>query len=142
MPEINEIEDRLITTVRALPLGIYVDSIGRDLEPPAGQIFDYPYASLFFDGDQEVAAGPRPIDDEFYGCLVSCKNLGGEQAAAADAYVIINAIRTAIRGKTLGFEGIEPFRVRGRKFQGYEDGVITYLITISTRQYQTIPTPD
>lgn len=142
MPEINEVEDRLIETVRALPLGLYVDSIGRDLRPPDGQIFDYPYASIFFNGDQEVASQPRPIDDEFYGILVSAKNLGSEQEAAADAYAIINAIRAAIRGKILGFAGIEPFRVRSREFQGYEDGIITYLITVSTRQYQPIPTPD
>lgn len=142
MPEISEVEDKLIETVDALPLGIYVDSIGRDKTAPSGRIFDYPYASVFFNGDSEVASQPRPIDEEFYGILVSAKNLAGEQEAAADAYVIINAIRAAIRGKTLGFAGIEPFRVRSREFQGYEDGVITYLVTVSTRQYQPIPTPD
>lgn len=141
MPTIAAIEDQLITTVRALPVGIYVDSVGRDKEAPAGTIFDYPYASVFFIGDREVVAVPRPIDDEFYGILVSAKNLGSEQEAAADAYLIIDAIRAALRGKTLGFAGIEPFRCLSREFQGYEDGVITYLITISTRQYQSIPTP-
>lgn len=142
MPTIAEKEDKLIAVIAALEVGIFVDSIGRDKEAPAGQIFDYPYASVFFAGDDEVTASPRPIDDESFGILVSAKNLGGEKDAAADAYAIIDAIRAAIRGKTLGFDGIEPFRVRGRQFQGYEDGVITYLITVSTRQLQPVPTPD
>lgn len=137
--DIAAIEDALLAAVNALGLFSLVDSAGRDTAP---QLLTYPYASVFFIGDGQLVLNPRPIDELRYGVMVSAQNFSSEEEAAADVYRLIDAVRTAIRGKTLGIDDIEPFACRSRELISYEDGVITYLLTVVTRQYQAIPIPD
>lgn len=137
---IGEIEDVLIEAVTGLALFAVVDSIGRDKEPPADAIFDYPYASVFFLEDEEVSNAGRPIDKLTFGVLVSVKNLAGEKEAAADAYALVDGVRGALRGKSLGVAGIEPLSCPSRQLVGYQDGVMTYLLLFTTRQYQPVVT--
>jgi len=136
--DVAGIEDVLIDTVKALGIFATVDSAGRDQEPSADTVFSFPYASAFFIGDREVAKQPRPIDELTFGVLVSVKNVRGESAAAADAYALIDSVRLAIRGKTLGIEDIGPFGCPTREMVGYQDGVMTYLLIFTCRQYQPL----
>lgn len=136
---IVEIEDLLIAAVGQLVLFAVVDSAGRDAAP---EVLQYPYASVFFIGDRQIVLNPRPIDELRYGIMVSHQHLGSEQEAAAGAYQLIDAVRDRINGKTLGVSDIEPFSVSTRELLGYEDGIITYLLTIVTNKYQPIPVPD
>ena len=137
--DITGLEDLLINAVNQLALFAMVDSAGRDAAP---EVLQYPYASIFFIGDRQIVLNPRPIDELRYGIMVSYQHLGSEQEAAAGAYALIDAVRDRINGKTLGASDIEPFSVNSRELLGYEDGIITYLLTIVTNKYQPIPIPD
>lgn len=133
--EISGLEDLLLAGIRELGTFKKVDSAGRDEAP---KILAYPYASAFFLGDGEIESCPRPVDELRFGIMVSAKNVQSEEAAAADAYLLIDAVRTKFRGKTLGQDDLTPLVCRSRELISYEDGIITYLVTLATTQIQPI----
>jgi len=137
--DISAIEDVLIQTHINLGLFAQVESFGRHGEP---NILALPAALIYFDEDGDDTAGPRPIDDIAYHVVIRVQNLASEAAAARDAYILINASRTAVRGKCLGISSIEPFRCPKRKLTDYdpEAGWIEYTLRFVTRQYQPIVT--
>jgi hypothetical protein len=137
--DIDAIEDLLITTHKNLGLFAQVVSFGREGEP---NVLSLPAALIFFDGDVEVASKGRPVDEIAFHVAVRVQNLASEAAAARDAYTLINASRGAVRGKTLGIPGIEPFKCARRQLTDYDDkdGWIEYTLRFTTRQYQPVVT--
>ncbi len=137
--EIQDIEDKLLEAVGSLLAFAVVSSLVRDGVNPG----IYPAAYTYFAGDGEGETKSRPIDTVEFHIQVRAQNLASEALLARDAYSLINAVRKAIRGKTLGIPGIEPFRCIGRELSDYdeEESTIEYTCKFTTRQYQPVVTP-
>ena len=132
------IEDTLINTIKQLGLFQAVSSAGRKGLP---QTFRYPSCFVYFVSDRDARTGPRPTIELTYEAMVVDKNLRTEKEAARDVYTLIDAVRDAINGKTLGIPDIEPWTCTGREIAGYEidTGEIAYVLRFRTRQYLAIP---
>lgn len=128
---ITEIEDAMIAALESLELFDAVDSAGR---PGEFDALTYPAASAMFLSERDLGVKSRRVSELQFAVLVSAQNLQSEQAAAQDAYALIDAVRDAIHGQTLGAEDIEPFACLRRELVGYQDGIITYQLTFQTRQ--------
>lgn len=136
MSTIAEIEDRLIETIEGLGAFRDVRSLGRR-ELPAAAV--YPAAYVYFVSDRDTGTRPRPVRALAYDVVVVSKNLRSEKEAARDAYALIDAVRDAVNGKTLGLSGIEEFACESREIADYESGAITYSLRFTARQYLDVP---
>lgn len=138
--DIAQIEDILITTHQNLGIFAQVVSFGREGEP---NVLALPAALIYFDEAAEAESKGRPIDRIAFIVAIRVQNLASEMAAARDAYSLMAASITAVRGKTLGVTGIEPFTCAGRKLTDYDEqnGWIEYSIRYATRQYLPAVTP-
>lgn len=136
MASIAEIEDKLIETVEALGIFKGVWSIGRR-ELPAS--IAHPAAFVYFVSESNTGSRPRPVVDLSFDVVVAVKNLRSEKEAARDAYSIMDSVRDALNGKTLGFTDVEPFTCASREIVGYEAGVIEYALRFRARQYLPVP---
>ena len=67
------------------------------------------------------------------------KNVRSESKAAKDVYALIDAVRDAINGKTLGIPDIEPWVCSAREIVEYDAGTITYALRFQTRHYLPVP---
>lgn len=145
MSSILDIESDIITAVTALEdedevkLFRLVESLGRK-KPPL--TINYPACFVYFAGDVNTGSKPRPIYQATFECLVMAKNLASEEAAAADVYTLIDAVRDAIEGKQLENADIEPFTCISRELSDYADGIISYVVKFQTRHYLPVPAPD
>lgn len=139
-PTITQIEEAILATVTALGLFATVQSCGRKEIP---SVYVWPSCFVYFDGDEAVVDSPRPIDDAKFKVVVQATNLGGEDQAARDIYSLNDAVRLALRGKTLGLE-LEPLACESRTCSDYNDseGMIEYTHTYRTRLYQPVPVAD
>lgn len=127
---ITALETALLNAVDALGLFQTLKSAGRD-----GQFkpLKYPAAAACYFGDKVAAASPRLIVDAEFLVLIAAKNLTSEKAAASDVYSLIDQLRDAIHGSTLGQADIEPFYLTGTEMIDYDKGVISYQLTFSCR---------
>lgn len=135
---IQGIENGLIAAIRGLNAFRTVESIGRKDRP---QTLNYPAAFVFFAGDKDTGTRPRPVyDTEFY-LLIINKNLTSSAHAAKDTYELLDAVRDAVQGKTLGISNIEPFVCVSRELTAYDNSVsvIEYTLRVSTRLYLPVP---
>jgi len=137
MSTIKDIEDSIITTIRALDMFKVVDSLGRK-KPPV--TLNYPACFVYFAGDTNTSSKPRPVYWTDFECLVSTKNLSSEAVAANDVYTLIDRVRDEIEGSQLGIDDIEPFICMSREIVNYDDGVISYVVKFRTRHYLDVPT--
>jgi len=137
MSTIKDIEDSIITTIRALDMFKVVDSLGRK-KPPV--TLNYPACFVYFAGDTNTGSKPRPVYTTDFVCLISGKNLTSEASAAGNAYTLIDTVRDAIEGKKLGIADIEPFICASRELVDYADGIVTYVVKFRTRHYLDVPT--
>lgn len=135
-PTITTIEDAVLNTISELDLFATIQSCGRR-EVPA--VYAWPACFIYFDGDEEVAAIPRPVDDARFKVVIQSTNLGGEDQAARDSYSLNDAVRAALRGKSLGLD-MEPLACESRICTDYQDdvGMIEYTHTYRTRLYQPV----
>lgn len=136
MSTIAEIEDGIIQAVAALEIFKGVWSVGRK-EVPASMT--HPAAYVYFVSERDTGTKPRPVVELVYDVVVAVKNLRSEKDAARDAYSIMDSVRDALLGKTLGLSDIEPLTCVSREIAGYESGVIEYAVRFRTRQYLPIP---
>jgi len=137
--EIQDIEDKLLQVINNLQRFAVVASLVRDGANPG----IFPAAYVYFAGDGEGETRSRPIDTVEFHVQVRAQNLASEAQLARDAYSLINAVRKAIRGKTLGIVAIEPFRCIARELSDYDEdeSSIEYTCKFTTRQYQEIVNP-
>lgn len=135
-PTITQIEEAILAAVTTLGLFATVESCGRREIPAA---YAYPAAFVYFDGDEAVVDTPRPIDEAKFKVVIQTTNLGGEDQAARDTYSLNDAVRAALRGKTLDLE-LEPLACRSRICSDYDEstGMIEYTHTYHTRLYQPV----
>lgn len=142
MPDttITTIETAILTVVADLGLFATVDSAGRHEIPDT---YTWPAAFVYFDGDDSVTESPRPVDEAQFKVVLQAVNLAGEDQAAQTIYDLNDAVRAALRGKTLGLE-MEPLACLSRKLSDYSDneGMIEYTHTYRTRLYQPVPIAD
>lgn len=132
MSTVAAIEDKLIQTVTGLGLFRSVASAGRKALPAA---LSHPSAYVFFVSETDTGVRSRPVVDLEFEVAVVVRNSSSEEKAAKNAYELIDGVRDAINGKTLGITDIEPFACVSRSLAEYESGVITYTLRFRTRQY-------
>jgi len=137
MDDLTATEAALMTAIEALGLFKGVHGSGRDGEfkPLA-----HPAAAVVFLGDADSGSRPRAVWDETYAVLIRDKNLAGEQAAARGVYGLLQAVRDAIHGKTLGLPNIAPFACIRRELLDYDKGTIDYQLTFTCRRFGAIAT--
>ncbi len=128
---ITQLEDAMIAAIEALNLFDVVDSAGR---PGDYSALTYPAASAMFLSESDAGVKSRRVSALQFAVFVSAQNFESEQSAAQDAYSLIDAVRDAIHGQTLGAADIEPFVCLRRELTGYQDGIITYQLTFEARQ--------
>lgn len=133
---IKEIENAMLSELEESGLFKYTGSIGRDGRPAA---INYPAAMVFFNGENDTGNNPRPVRNCSFVVAVLVRNLTGEKAAAQDAYDIIDSVRDLFLGKDLGLVGIGSFSCPARKFGGYANGVVTYLLEFGCKMYLNVP---
>jgi hypothetical protein len=140
MTTIAQIEETLLGAVANLGAFATVQSAGRKALP---EIYAYPACFVYWAGDTDAGAVPRPVDVVEFRVVVQVINLATEGLAAQDAYALNDLVRAAIRGKTLGFASIGPFVCQSRQCTDYDDetGMIEYTHTYSTKLYNPVPTP-
>lgn len=136
MDDLAATEDRLIETVAGLGLFRSVQSAGRDGEFKPLQ---YPAAAVVFMGDGDTGNRPRAVWEETYAVLIRDRNLSGEQAAARGVYALLQAVREAIHGKTLGLANVAPFACLRRELTDYDKGLIDYQLTFTLRRFGGVP---
>lgn len=136
---VTQMEDILIGVVAALGKFATVESAGRKALP---EMYAYPAAFVYFDGDTDTGSVPRPVDEVDFKIVVQSQNLYNEELAAADAYSLNDQVRAVIRGKTLGMQNIEPWRCVSRRCTDYidDEGIIEYTHVYRTRLYSPVPT--
>ncbi len=124
------LEDALIAAVTALNMFGKIQSAGRDgdFNP-----MKYPAAAACFMSDETAAASPRLLTDAKFAVFIKDKNLVSEKAAAQGIYSLLDQVRDAIHGNTLGQDDIEPFYIRGRDLIDYDKGIISYQLTFTCR---------
>lgn len=134
-PTITRIEEAILAAVTTLGFFATVESCGRKELPPA---YAYPAAFVYFDGDAETPEYAEYADKQTYVVVVQTTNLVNEAAAALDAYAIIDLVRDAIRGTTLGFADIAPLRCISRQLTDYveAEGMIEYTLKFETVWYR------
>lgn len=132
MSSLAEIEDKLMETIKGLDLFRAVVSAGRQKLPEARA---FPWAFVFFVSERDMGVKSRPVVEIEYEVVVAARNLSGEDAAARDAYALLDAARDAVNGKSFGLTDIEPFTCASREMSDYEAGVITYALRFRTRHY-------
>jgi hypothetical protein len=134
---IAEIEDAIIAAITRLGIFATLQSAGRQDIP---EVYAYPAAFVFFDGDKDTGNVSRPIDDVLFTVTIQIQNMSQELAAARDAYTINDQVRGVIRFKTLDLADIAPFACVSRACTGYDDseGVIEYTHSYQTRLYQPV----
>ncbi len=133
---ITDIENGLIGAIKGLNIFQVVASIGRKDRP---QSLNYPAAFVFFAGDKDTGARPRPIYNTEFDVILLNKNLESSARAAKDIYELLDVVRDVVQGKTLGISNIEPFVCVSRELTNYENGVTEYTLRISTRLYLPVP---
>lgn len=134
-PTITTIEQAILDAITSLGVFATIESCGRSAIPDT---YTWPAAFAYFDGDAETPDYAEAADTQVFQVVVQNINLAGEQLAALDAYVLIDLVRGAIRGKTLGLDEIEPFRCKSRRLTDYDDsdGMIEYTLTFETTWYR------
>lgn len=137
MDELTATETALIAAIEALGLLRSVQSAGRDGE---FKPLHTPAASVVFLSDADSGSRPRAVWDETYAVLIRDKNLAGEQAAARGVYGLLQAVREAIHGKTLGLANVAPFACTRRELIDYDKGTIDYQLTFTLRRFGGVPT--
>lgn len=137
MDDLTATETALIATIEALGLFRSVQSAGRDGE---FKPLHHPAASVVFLGDADTGSRPRAVWDETYAVLIRDKNLSGEQAAARGVYALLQAVRDAIHGKTLGLANLAPFACTRRELIDYDKGLIDYQLTFTVRRFGGVAT--
>ena len=95
---------------------------------------------MVFLGDADSGSRPRAVWDETYAVLIRDKNLAGEQAAARGVYGLLQAVRDAIHGKTLGLANVSPFACTRRELLDYDKGTIDYQLTFTLRRFGAVAT--
>ncbi len=136
MDEITATETALIAAIEALGLLRSVQSAGRDGEFKPLQ---HPAASVVFLGDVDTGSRPREVWEETYAVLIRDRNLSGEQGAARGVYGLLQAVRAAIHGKTLGLPSLAPFACQRRELLDYDKGTIDYQLTFTVRRFGGVP---
>lgn len=131
---IVEIEDALLDTIVAMGVFATVQSAGRKSIP---DVYAYPACFVFFDGDKGTGNTARAVDEVSFSISIQLQNLSAESEAAKNIYLLNDAVRDAIRGKTLGLANIQPFSCESRICSGYDDsdGVIEYTHVYTTILY-------
>jgi hypothetical protein len=139
MSTVATIEDTILQALTNLNCWAMIQSAGRKTLPDS---IYYPACFAIWDGDEDAESEPRPIDAVDFKVIIQVQNLAGEDQVATDIYALNDLVRTAIRGKTLGISGIEPFTCKYRRCTDYDDsdGMIEYTHLYRTRQYQPIVT--
>ena len=137
MSTVAEIEDALLNLLTGLHGWAMIQSAGRKALPDP---IYYPACFIIWDGDEDAATLPRPIDYVNFKVILLVQNFASENLAAIDIYTLNDLVRGAIRGKTLGFPDIEPFTCKSRSCTDYDDsdGMIEYTHIYRTRLYNPI----
>lgn len=137
MPDIAATEQKLIDTLKAMGLFREVSSAGRDgdFKP-----LNYPAAAAVFLRDRDTGSRPRAIWEETYAVLIRDRNLADEKQAARGVYGLLDQVRDAIHGLTLGLTDIEPFACTDRRMIEYKKGLIDYQLTFTCRRIGGVPT--
>lgn len=136
MSTILEIEKKIIETISGPGTFKVVESVVSDELPPT---LNYPAAFMYFESEDIADDQVRPVYKITYGVIVVNKNLRSEQDAAQDTYGLLDTCRDALQGKTLGFTDITPFVCTSRELLAYNDGIISYLLKFTTKNYLPAP---
>jgi len=138
--DVLTVETKLLEVITALAVFAHVDTAGRKAIPEPGT-YGYPACFVYWDGDDDTGTKPRPVDATDFAVIVQVQNYASEAEAAKDIYTLNDVVRAAIRGKSFGLAGIEPFDCLSRRLTDYapEEGMIEYTHMYRTRMYQPVP---
>lgn len=130
MSDIATVENAIISTLDGLSIFANVVSVANETLNVA---YKYPRAYVFFISDSLDSDAHRPDYQAEFGVSMVVKNLQTEALGKTAAYTIIDAAKTALHGKTLSVSSIQPLKVISRTLTDFDNGILTYLMRVTTR---------
>ena len=133
---IKEHEDALVKELEALDLFRVVSPIDKKTGNKTPQ---YPAAFVCFVDDALLQDIPRPIYRRYFQIFVLIRDLRGEEEAKESGKEYLDAIDERLSGSNLGFKNLGPL-VRSRTLiNGYEKGILGYVLQYQTTFYRSVP---
>lgn len=134
---IRQHEDAIVDALAALGVFAMVSpadkKIGLSTRP------QYPAAFVSYVDDALLQDQPRPIYNRFFQIYVLVRDLRSEEGAKDASIEVLGAVDDCLSGNQLSFSNIGPLVRTRTVHNGYDDGVLGYIMQYRCRFYRELP---
>ena len=135
---INAQEEAIVTALEALNVFRQVSS--ADKKAGLADRPQYPAAFVSYADDAIVQDQPRPIYNRFFQIYILIRDLTGPDNAKNASASVLGAVDDRLSGSKLGFSNIGPLVRTRTVHNGYEDGVLGFIMQYRCKFYRELPT--
>lgn len=134
---INQQEEAIVEALKDLNVLRQVSA--ADKKAGLAERPQYPAAYVSYVDDALIQDQPRPIYNRFFQIYILIRDLTGPDNAKAASAEVLGTIDNCLSGSKLGFSNIGPLVRTRTVHNGYEDGVLGFIMQYRCKFYRELP---
>lgn len=134
---INQQEEAIVSALE--DLGVFKQVSSADKKAGLAERPQYPAAYVSYVDDSLVQDQPRPIYNRFFQIYILIRDLTGPDNAKTASAGVLGAVDGKLSGSKLGFSNIGPLVRTRTVHNGYDEGVLGFIMQYRCKFYRELP---